>query len=175
MRLIRSAQFDMESSVIAGWSEFLTAAAGSAAALAGLLFVAISMNLARIIEIPGVSGRAGEAIILLSGTLAAMLIALIPHLSASQLGIAVLVIAVATWAVPIAVQAQSIRARTYIRPSYAVSRAMMHQAATLPGILAGLSLCGVLPGGLTWLAAGAIISMLVAIHSAWVLLVEILR
>jgi hypothetical protein len=42
-------------------------------------------------------------------------------------------------------------------------------------MLAGLSLIGLLPGGLTWLAVGAIVSMLVAIHSAWVLLVEILR
>jgi modulator of FtsH protease len=165
----------MDSSAIAGWSGFLTAAAGSAAALAGLLFVAISINLARVIEIPGVSGRAGEAIILLSGTLASTLAALIPHLSAMQLGIALLVIAVPTWFGPVVMQAQSIRTRTYFRPSYAVSRALLHQAATVPGILAGLSLIGLLPGGMTWLAVGAIFSMLVAIHSAWVLLVEILR
>jgi hypothetical protein len=165
----------MESSVIAGWSEFLTAAAGSAAALAGLLFVAISINLARIIEIPGVSGRAGEAIILLASTLAVTLAALVPHLGSMQLGMIVLVIAVPAWVVPMVIQAESIRARTYLHPSYAISRALLHQAATIPGVLAGLSLCGLLPGGMTWLAMGAIFSMLVAVHSAWVLLVEILR
>jgi modulator of FtsH protease len=165
----------MESSVVAGWSDFLVAAAGAAAALAGLLFVTISINLARIIDLPGVSGRAAETIILLSCTLATTLVALIPHMSAMQLGLALSVITVPTWFAPMVIQLESIRGRTYLRISHVVSRGLLHQAATLPGVLASLSLCGLFHGGMTWLAIGAIASMLVAILSAWVLLVEILR
>jgi hypothetical protein len=42
-------------------------------------------------------------------------------------------------------------------------------------ILAGLSVCGLLSGGIAWFAAGAIACMLVAMFNAWILLVEINR
>jgi hypothetical protein len=56
----------VEPSVVAGWSELLTAVAGTAGALVGLVFVALSINLARILALPGVSGRAAETIVLLA-------------------------------------------------------------------------------------------------------------
>lgn len=165
----------METSVVAGWSDFLVAAAGTSGALAGLLFVAISINLSRIIELPGVSGRAAESIILLSATLSEALAALIPRLSGGKLGLALAVIAVPAWIAPVVIQIESIRARTYLRPSHVISRILLHQAAALPGVLAALSLWRVLPGGMMWLGAGVLTSMLVAIANAWILLVEILR
>jgi hypothetical protein len=165
----------LEASAVAGWSDFLVAAAGTAGALSGLLFVAISINLTRIIEVPGVSGRAAESIILLSAALSEALAALIPHLPVSQLGVALAVIAVPAWIAPVLIQIKSVRARTFMRPSLAISRTLFHQAAALPGVLAALSLWGLLPGGLLWLGAGVVASMLVAIWNAWILLVEILR
>jgi modulator of FtsH protease len=165
----------METSVVSGWSDFLVAAAGTAGALAGLLFVAISINLSRIIELPGVSGRAAESIILLSATLSEALTALIPRLPATKLGWALALIAVPAWLAPAMIQIESIRARTYLRPSHVISRILLHQVAALPGVMAALSLCGVLPGGMLWLGLGVLTSMLVAIGNAWILLVEILR
>ena len=49
----------------AGWESLFVAEAGASAALAGLLFVAISINLERILQGTGLPGRAGEAIVLL--------------------------------------------------------------------------------------------------------------
>jgi len=47
----------------AEWQSLFVAEAGASAALAGLLFVTISINLARILQGVGLSGRAGEAVL----------------------------------------------------------------------------------------------------------------
>jgi modulator of FtsH protease len=165
----------MESSTIADWSGFFAAAAGAAGALAGLVFVSLSINLARIIELPAVSGRAAETLILLAGTLAGTLLALMPHQSSSHLGLSLLVVALPTWLGPVIIQARSFRAHAFQHFSLAALRAVLHQVATLPGVLAGLSLCGLFPGGIAWFAFGVIACMLLAMFNAWILLVEILR
>jgi hypothetical protein len=63
--------------------------------------------------------------------------------------------------------------RQYLR--YNVLRFLLYQAATMPLLLAGLSLRGYLPGGLAWVALAVVLSITVAPLNAWVLLVEILR
>jgi len=122
-----------------------------------------------------VAGRAAETIVLLSGTLAGSLVALMPHLSSRQLGEALLATATLTWFVPVTIQIRSLLKGTYYRATHAAFRAVLVQIATVPGIWSGLALCGVLPGTITAFAAGVIISMLVAMFNAWVLLVEIIR
>ncbi len=165
----------MENSIIAGWSDFLVATAGATAALAGLVFVAISINLARIIERPGITGRAAETLILLSGILAASLAALMPHLTVKELGGILLCISVPTWMLPNLIVILSVKRKTHYHLLDALLRALLHQAAALPGVLTSLSLLGLLHGGLIWFGAGAILSILVAMFNAWVLLIEILR
>ena len=48
-----------------GWSDFFVAQVGATAALAGLVVVAISINLQRILSFPQLPGRAAEMLILL--------------------------------------------------------------------------------------------------------------
>jgi hypothetical protein len=48
----------------ADWTNFGLAAAGTAATLAGLLFVAISVNPKRILEFASLPARAGQTLIL---------------------------------------------------------------------------------------------------------------
>jgi len=68
----------MAAPIAADWSNFLVAEAGASAALAGLIFVAVSINISKIIEYPGVSGRAGEALALLIGVLIIATLGLAP-------------------------------------------------------------------------------------------------
>jgi hypothetical protein len=163
----------MESS--AGWTDFLVATAGAAGALAGLVFVALSINLARILELPGVSGRAGETILLLAGSLIGSLLALIPDQPPLRLGLLLFALWLPTWGVPTVIQVQAFRHGKFYRASYALMRFSLHQAATLPLLLAALSLAGVLAGGLYWLAASLLMCLVVGMFNAWVLLVEIVR
>ena len=158
-----------------GWTDFLVTAAGAAAALTGLVFVALSINLSRIIELPGVAGRAGETILLLSGALVGALIALIPGITPAGTGTALLILWVPVWGLPTGSLLLDIRRHQYYQLKFAIGRLLFHQAATIPLLLAGLSLHGYLAGGLNWFAASVICSFVVALVSAWVLLVEIMR
>ncbi len=44
----------------AGWETFFVAEVGAAAALTGLLFVAVSINLTKVLAFPQLPGRAGS-------------------------------------------------------------------------------------------------------------------
>jgi modulator of FtsH protease len=160
-------------SATTGWSDFLVATSGTAGALAGLVFVALSINLGRILQLPGIPGRAAETIVLLAAALIGALLALVPGQPAPRLGLVLLLLWLPAWGLPTALQITDLLRRRYLR--YNVLRFMLYQAATLPLLLAGLSLRGFLSGGLGWFALAVILSITVALLNAWVLLVEILR
>ena len=139
------------------------------------MFVALSINLARILQLPGISGRAAETILLLAAALIGALLALIPDQPPPRLGLMLLLLWLPTWGMPTVRQLGEISRRRYLRFSYSFWRFVLYQAATLPLLLAGLSLRGLLAGGLAWFALAVILSIAVALLNAWVLLVEILR
>jgi hypothetical protein len=62
----------------ADWANFFVAEVGASAALSGLVVVAISINLARILEIASLPGRAAEALVILVGVLVITSIGLVP-------------------------------------------------------------------------------------------------
>jgi hypothetical protein len=66
----------------ADWANFFVAEVGASAALTGLLVVAISINLARILAIAQLPGRAAEGLIILVGAFVLGSVALIPDQSA---------------------------------------------------------------------------------------------
>ena len=70
----------------AEWQSLFVAEVGASAALTGLLFVAISLNLARILQGAGLSGRAGEAMVLLLAVLVVSTLALVPGQSSTARG-----------------------------------------------------------------------------------------
>lgn len=159
----------------AGWSDFLVASASATAALAGLVFVALSINLGKILALEGVTERAGETILLLASGLVGSLAALIPHQTPSQLGLWLLILWCPTWLAPTLIQIRDFGKRRYHRAYQAIIRFLLFQGATVPLLLAGLSLRAHLDGGMLWFAFGVIVSLIVALYNAWVLLVEIMR
>ena len=49
--------------LLSEWQTFFAVQAGAAATLTGLVFVAVSLNLSKIMTIAGLPGRAGESMI----------------------------------------------------------------------------------------------------------------
>ncbi len=162
------------------WHDFFLAQAGAAGVLTGLVFVAVSINLQKIVSDPssGLAGRAGEALVLLVAVLLASVLALVPGQGAVVLGAEVLVVGLAAWGWIVAIQLPRLREwgtmRADLRAPFVV-RVVLGQVATLTLVIAGVAVLGVGPGGLYWLVASTLFSILAALADAWVLLVEINR
>ena len=156
-----------------GWSDFFVAAAGASAALAGLLFIGISINLGRILEINGLPSRAALSLMVLANAMVVSLTLLGPNRTGTGLGVLVLLVGGLGW----------IGTSVVLWHGRAVETARHHglrwlistELATLPFIVGGISLIAGAGGGLYWVQAGVIVSVAVGLLNAWVLLVEILR
>jgi hypothetical protein len=164
---------------IADWSEFFVAMAGAAAALAGLLFVAISINVKEILSDQSLPRRAGQTVALLVSSLLVSGVALLPDVSEPALGVALLVVTGGTWAFIARMVSRESRPGG---PGGAEQgdgswrwRVALTQVATLPGVIGSIVVIAGSPNGLYFLAAGILLSFAVAVINAWVLMVEILR
>ncbi|MGO9831186.1 MAG: hypothetical protein ACLPJH_13705 [Myxococcaceae bacterium] len=157
----------------AGWENFLVAETGAAAALAGLLFVSVSINISKILGYPGLPGRAAEAVLLLFNVLVASTLGLVPQPS-SFLGAELAAVSLLLWLIILSLQIRDAR-RPEQRAWWSATRIATAQLGLLPMIAAGVSLVAQRSGGLYWLVVGVIFSFGAALIDAWVLLVEILR
>jgi hypothetical protein len=162
------------------WHDFLLAAAGAAAVLAGLVFVGVSINLDTIMSNPGygLADRALEALVLLVAVLIATILLLVPAQGTGLAGAELLAVGLVDWAVVVIIQVLVLRNWRSLEPAFRwhfVPRVLLCQVATLPIVAAGVSVMGWGVGGLYWLVAGVVLSFLVAVLDAWVLLVEIHR
>ncbi|HLM28225.1 MAG TPA: hypothetical protein VK304_14790 [Thermoleophilaceae bacterium] len=154
------------------WSDLFVAAAGASAALAGLVFVAVSINIEEILTGEGLPTRALETLVRLMGAVVVSVLGLIPQ-SSTALGIELAVEGAlsAVWTVELA--RRSLPERT--QRSWVIGRIAISLCGTLPFLLAGLSLLGERGGGLYWAVGGLLFAIGGGVTTAWVLLVEIRR
>jgi hypothetical protein len=158
---------------VSEWSELFVATAGAAAALAGLVFVAVSINIDRILKLPGIPERALEAVATLIVVVVVSIAGLIPGQSTVALGIELLVIA-AVYASLVA--RLRLRAPAKDEPFLRVmSRATVRGFAVIPLLVGAVTLLAEAGGGLYWIAGGLATATVASVANAWVLLVEILR
>jgi hypothetical protein len=158
----------------ARWTSYFVAQVGAAAALSGLLFVAVSINLEHVLAYRWLPGRAAETVVVLVDVLLVAGFVLVPGQSRQVLGAEIALVALVAWAIPVALQIQS-RRHEDLPARWVWSRVLLAQLATLPFIVAGLSLLAGHGGGLYWTVAGSLFSFTAAVAGAWVLLVEIKR
>ena len=156
------------------WTDLFVAAAGATAALAGLLFVAVSINLDRILKEAGLPDRALETVLLLLGALVVSIIGLVPGQSDGALGFEIFLAGLLlAWLVA---RLQLVHDPSVPVPrSWLISRWGIRALSTVPLILGGASLMTGDGGGLYWVVAGIVFAIVGAVANAWVLLVEIRR
>ncbi len=162
--------------VFDGWSEFNVAMVGATAALAGLLIVAMSVNIGEIMKSPSLPPRAASSIASLVLAIAAGALGLVPHQQRALDGVEVLVGAV----IASAFQVHAIRViLTDDRPATSMQRAGKGLLGVLPvaAFLVGgaLLVAGAGSAGLVAVAIGSVLAVIAAIMIAWVVLVEVLR
>ena len=149
--------------------------AGASAALAGLVIVAISVNLHPILKYDWLPSRAGSTVATLLLLLAIALAGLIPGQSLAVLGGELVVLSVIGW-LPAVLATTARLKRRLDRPA----REQVFEASLLLLTPALVTVAGVLlltstTGGLYVTAAATITGYVVGVLNAWVLLVEILR
>ncbi|HXY94215.1 MAG TPA: hypothetical protein VEP49_17180 [Acidimicrobiia bacterium] len=168
----------MHAYTTAGWDDFLLAQVGAAAALTGLLFVAISINLQRILQFAWLPGRAATTVVILVTVLLVASVGLAPGQSARVFGAEALVIAglatMISFRLHVGTRAQEVAAAIVSRRRLDVQVGLTMLSTALLAI-AGASLLAQWGGGLYWLVPGVVLSFVVAIVNTWVLMIEILR
>jgi len=159
---------------VAPWVNLFLGGMGASAALLGLIFVGMSINLVKITAEPTLSERGLEAIVLLASVLLVSIVTLVPQ-PRQALGIEVTVLGLCQIAVPGLIYAFVLR---NIAPRYRRSfllHVALGAAAAVPVVVAGASLWLEAGGGLYWLVLAMLFAFVASITEAWVLLVEIVR
>jgi hypothetical protein len=160
---------------MSGWENFFVAEVGASAALAGLLFVGVSINLSKIITIAGLPGRAFEGLAVLLAVLVVSSLLLVPGQPLQLVSAEVLLVGLTIWTTLVALQVNHLRKlEPQLRQKFVI-RVILGQMAALPFVIAGITMLVEGGGGLYWLVPAVIFSFLVSLLDAWVLLVEINR
>ena len=159
----------------AAWASFCSAQVSASAALAGLIFVAISINLQRILEGRKLVARCALALCMLMGVLFISVCCLVPGQPVFALGAELVSIGFAIWLASTILQYRTSHGNPYVTGRQRFLHVLLTQMATLPFVGSGVSLLLMRGGGLYWLLPGVIFSLLAALIDAWVLLIEIQR
>jgi hypothetical protein len=163
----------------AAWHDLFAAAAGSAAALSGLIFVAVSINLRAIlaeekkIGSSCLTGRALESLVALLVVLGISLVGLDPSAGRAAFAVALLLCAGLSAISP--ARSTAAYRSSHVKPiayNLRLFLALLLVAAYVAGAATLLAQGG---GGLQWLLLAFILAVAIAASNAWILLVEVLR
>jgi hypothetical protein len=162
-----------------GWGDLFLCSGGATAALSGLIFVGLSVNIRTVLDLDKrtghnfLTGRALEALAALLIVLVISIVALAPAIGRGVLAAFILITAAGSAVSP----SRALRAS---RGKGALDNPTLLRLSTAGGLTvtllaAGITLAAGHGGGLYWLPAAFVIAVTVAAVNAWVLLVEVLR
>ena len=156
----------------AEWTDFANTVAGGAAALAGLMFVGLSLNLTEVLAFPGVAARAAAT---LGVTVALLLVAVFVATPGQDNRVPAVEIGVVGLLTAVGVAEGTRHQRSGLHRNRALASMLL---LFIPGpllIFGAISLWCQAGGGLYWVTAAVATGFASATGNAWVLLVEIKR
>lgn len=165
----------MIESVVAGWGEFAVAVAGAAGAIAGLLIVAISVNIKEIIADATLPVRALATVATVVAIMLGSLLLLLPGQPPVVLGLELLAVVLVCGGFQVAAGRAMIRNGEQGPRGSMPTKVALNVVQLLPMLIGSLLVCVAQPGAVYWVAAGFLVMFVMVFVNAWVLMVEILR
>jgi len=157
------------------WHDFFVVTGGAAAALTGLIFVGVSLNLTKILSFTSLPNRALLSLVLLLNILITSILFLIPAQTNLILGTEVLIIGITLYAVIIRLDISNYKSTPEKYKKQYRMHIFVDQFAGLPYLLCGLAILYWGEKGIYMIVPGILFSFFKAAFDAWVLLIEINR
>jgi len=159
---------------VENWHEFNVAIVGAAAALAGLVIVAASVNIGDIVKAVSLTSRLASGITGLVLALTASAVGLIPEITPVAYGATMLAVSIAFAIFP-AQAARRIFENRAPENEARPFKALVGFVAPVAYLIGSVLLIAGAPGGLVVFAIGSILAVMAALLISWVVLVEVLR
>jgi modulator of FtsH protease len=161
--------------MLESWDSFFVAETAAAAALLGLLFVAISINLKQVLEAGGLTDRALGALLLLLAILILGLLMSMPDQSLAVLGIETIGTCVVTGVIGTILGLRGLRLAD---KEYSAN--FFWNVVSFLGVLVVIIIGGALmfsggEAGFYWIGVGMCLALIKAVSEGWIFLVEINR
>ncbi len=160
---------------VAAWKDFAVMTGGASAALAGLLIVAMSINIDEILKFADLPGRAAGALITMLSPLVVAVLLLVPGQSADALGAELAVFGAILGWVLLGRLGRYGRNKSQTFGQWVLGTGGPMGVLVASLLLAGVGLIAGSLGGLMWLAPAVLAAVLSGTAQAWVLLIEIRR
>lgn len=160
------------------WHDFYVASAGAAAALAGLIIVAMTVNIATILKMAAMPARAAATIGSLTLSVVVSVSTLIPGQPMWLLGAETLFFSLGALSLGVVAARQILQHRQGsegVSTRARIFKIIVVLAQIAPFLVGSTLLLAGVEGGLYWNAAGIVLIFIGSVLSAWILLVEILR
>jgi hypothetical protein len=165
----------MPTDSVSNWHTLLSMQAGAAATLTGLVFVAASINLPKIVATSLLTARVVESLVQFLQVFFVCSITVIPRQSSFALAIEILTIGLVSWAIQILGFVRYHRARVGNPHWWLALRLTATHFSTIPFVVAAIQLLLGVRDGLYWLVPGFVFSFAAGLFNSWVLLIEIAR
>jgi hypothetical protein len=157
------------------WDSFFSAEVGASAALAGLIFVSITINLQRIVANPSVTLRAFQALLLLVGAFILAALLLVPGQTPEEQGAELLAVTVVLWGGLNGLEWSAWHRASAVYRGFLTGHSIQIQVPYALALIGSVALLLSSPSALYWFVPATLAAFLIAVFEAWVLTIPILR